>query len=127
MLNHIIIHGYLGRDPELKEYTNAKGEKGSLVNLSVGVGRDQGDETDWFKVTAFGKRAEVIDKWFHKGSQIIIWGRMQSNKGKDDHIYWGINANGFDFAGGSDGQGKGKDSNGSGSDSWEEAQRDIPF
>ena len=101
MLNDIKIHGYLGRDPELKEYTNAKGETGKLCNVSVGVSRDMSDETDWFNVTFFGKRAEVIDKFFQKGSQIIAYGRMQSDTVKGDdgknRVYWKLIANGFDF------------------------------
>ena len=71
MKNTITSHGYLGRDPELKEYKNAKGETGHLVNFSVGVSR-VGEGTDWFDVTFFGRRAEVIDKFFGKGSQIIV-------------------------------------------------------
>ena len=78
MLNHITIHGYLGRSPELKDYKNAQGETRSLVNFSVGVSR-VGEGTDWFDVTFFGKRAEVIEKFFSKGSQIIVSGRMQSD------------------------------------------------
>ena len=84
MLNDIKIHGYLGRDPELIEYTNAKGETGHLVSFSVGVSRDMGDETDWFDVTFFGRRAEVIEKFFSKGSQIIVTGRMQSDSYEKD-------------------------------------------
>lgn len=61
MHNHITIHGYLGRDPELKEYKNARGETGHLCNLSVGVSRVN-EGTDWFDVTFFGKRAEVIEE-----------------------------------------------------------------
>ena len=34
MLNDIKIHGYLGRDPELKDYRNAQGEDRKLCNLS---------------------------------------------------------------------------------------------
>lgn len=118
MLNHTIIHGYLGRDPELKQYKNAKGESNYLCNFSVGVGRDNGDDTDWFNCTAFGRRAEVIEKFFSKGSQIIVWGRMQSNKGKDDKTYWGLNVEGFDFC---DKKSGGK------SDSWEQLDQDNPF
>ena len=33
MLNEITIHGYLGRDPEIKDYTNAKGEAGFIINM----------------------------------------------------------------------------------------------
>ena len=100
MLNDIKIHGYLGRDPELKEYKNAKGEIGHLVNFSVGVSRDMGEETDWFDVTFFGKRAEVIDKWFSKGSQILVSGRMQSDTVEADgkkRKYWKLIGNSFDF------------------------------
>lgn len=134
MLNDIKIHGYLGRDPELKEYKNAKGEIGHLVNFSVGVSRDRGDETDWFDVTFFGKRAEVIDKWFSKGSQIIVSGRMQADTVEGDdgkkRKYWKLIANGFDFCdskesarGSSNPAVNGDDL----PDSFENAEGDIPF
>ena len=121
MLNDIKIHGYLGKSPELKEYRNAKGETGHLVNFSVGVSRDNGDETDWFNCTAFGKRAEVIEKFFDRGSQIIVWGRMQSNKGKDDKTYWRLNAEGFDFCD------KKSSKSTDQSDSWQELEENNPF
>ena len=133
MLNRITIHGYLGRDPELKEYKNAKGESGKLVNFSVGVSRDFGEETDWFDATMFGKRAEVIDKFFRKGSQILVWGRMQSNtkEGEDGkkHKYWKLMAEGFDFCDSKDSP-RGSSNNaaqGEPADSWTEQEGDIPF
>lgn len=127
MHNQIVIHGYLGRDPELKEYKNARGETGHLVNFSVGVSR-VGDGTDWFDVTFFGKRAEVIEKFFSKGSQIIVSGRMQSDTVKGDdgknHKYWKLIGNDFDFC-------DSKDSpRGSAiveTDSFKAAEDDIPF
>ena len=127
MHNQIVIHGYLGRDPELKEYKNARGETGRLVNFSVGVSR-VGDGTDWFDVTFFGKRAEVIEKFFSKGSQIIVSGRMQSDTVKGDdgknHKYWKLIGNDFDFC-------DSKDSpRGSAiveTDSFKAAEDDIPF
>lgn len=99
MLNQITIHGYIGRDPELKEYER-DGEKRKLAKFSVGVSRDFGDETDWFEVTVFGRGAEVIDKWFRKGSEIIVRGRMQSDTVEKDgnkRKYWTLVADGFDF------------------------------
>ena len=128
MLNEITIHGYLGRDPELKDYTNAKGEAGKLVKLSVGVSEDMGDKTEWFDVTFFGKRAEVIDKFFNKGSQILVKGRMSSStvdKGGQKRKYWSVIGEKFDFC----------DSKGSGSaqksndvpDNFTEQEADIPF
>ena len=127
MHNHITIHGYLGRDPELKEYKNARGETNNLVNFSVGVSRDMGDETDWFDVTFFGRRAEVIDKFLSKGSQIIVTGRMQSDTVEKDgrkHKYWKLIGSSFDFCDSKDsprGQAVTE------SDSFKAAEDDIPF
>ena len=127
MLNDIKIHGYLGRDPELKEYKNARGETNNLVNFSVGVSRDMGDETDWFDVTFFGRRAEVIEKFFSKGSQILVTGRMQSDTVEKDgrkHKYWKLIGSSFDFCDSKDsprGQAVTE------SDSFKAAEDDIPF
>lgn len=129
MHNQIVIHGYLGRDPELKEYKNARGETGHLVNFSVGVSR-VGDGTDWFDVTFFGKRAEVIEKFFSKGSQIIVSGRMQSDTVKGDdgknHKYWKLIGNDFDFCD-SKGTPRGDSNLDDLGDSFKAAEDDIPF
>ena len=127
MLNKIIIHGYLGRDPELKEYKNARGESNKLVNFSVGCSRDMGEETDWFDVTFFGKRAEVIEKFFSKGSQIIVSGRMQSDTVEKDgrkHKYWKLIADDFDFC---DSKESPRGSAIVETDSFKAAEDDIPF
>ena len=126
MLNHITLHGYLGRDPELKEYKNAQGETRSLVNFSVGVSR-VGDGTDWFDVTFFGKRAEVIDKFFGKGSQIIVSGRMQADTYEKDgqkRKSWKLIGEDFDFC---DSKDSPRGQNTIESDSFVAAEEDIPF
>lgn len=98
MLNEITIHGYFGRDPEL---TDGEGQNGPYkkVSFSIGVGRDYGDGTDWFRCVMYGKRAEVIDKFFKKGSEIIVVGRMESYKPKNDpeRTAWIVKVNNFDF------------------------------
>lgn len=129
MLNHITIHGYLGRDPELKEYKNAKGETGHLVNFSVGVSR-VGDGTDWFDVTFFGRRAEVIEKFFGKGSQIIVSGRMQADTVKGDdgkqRKYWKLIGEDFDFCDSKDSP-RGQQNEAVQGDDWQAQEEDIPF
>lgn len=136
MHNTITIHGYLGRDPELKEYKNAKGETGHLVNFSVGVSRDMTEETDWFDVTFFGRRAEVIEKFFGKGSQIIVTGRMQSDTYEKDgqkRKSWKLIGSSFDFC---DSKDSARGSNNPAlkdpdpkdiPDSFDAAEDDIPF
>lgn len=96
-MNHITIHGRLGRDPELKD-VNGKNGIFKQVNFTVAVSRDFGDETDWFYCTMNGKRAEVIHRFFHKGNQIIVSGRMESYKRKTDGSEaWLLRASDFDF------------------------------
>lgn len=126
-MNKIIIHGHLGRDPELKPYKTSKGEDGKLVSFAVGVSRTTGDETDWFDCTAFGKTAEVIDKFLRKGSEVIIEGAMESRKyeAKDGskRTAWGIRVERFEFCGKKGDVGKPSQIH----DSFEASEEDIPF
>ena len=98
MHNKITIHGYLGRDPEK---TTVEGQKGpySKATISVGVSRDFGDATDWFYCIFYGAKADAVEKWFRKGSQIIVTGRMESYKPKNDpnRTAWCLSAESFDF------------------------------
>ena len=73
-MNIHMIHGRLVRDPEL---TKGNEDKNSRCKFTVAVDRRYGDETDFFDCVAFGKRAEVIDKYFSKGSEIIVSGEGQ--------------------------------------------------
>ena len=127
MLNFIIIHAYLGRDPELKEYKDRAGNTTYFTKLSAGCTRDMTDETDWFEVVIWGKRAQVVEKFFRKGSQILLWGRMESNVVEKDGVktrYWQINGSGFDFC---DSKDSPRGSATVESDSFKAAEDDIPF
>lgn len=78
MLNHITIMGRLTRDPEYR--TTQTGL--SVANFSVAVDRDfpgaTGEkETDFIDCVAWRKTAEFVTKYFHKGSQIAVSGRLQ--------------------------------------------------
>lgn len=98
MKNDITIHGYIGRDPELETIQGMNGPF-NKTTFSVGVSRDFGDETDWFRCEIIGKRAEVVEKWFRKGSQIIVSGRMESYTPKNDQNRksWVLKVRDFDF------------------------------
>lgn len=98
MLNQITIHGYLGRDPEKQTVQGQKGPY-SKTTVSVAVSRDFGDSTDWFYCVFYGAKADAVEKWFRKGSQIIVRGRMESYKPKSEpnRTAWLLTAEGFDF------------------------------
>lgn len=75
----IIIVGNLGRDPEMR-YTPS----GSPVtSLSVASSRsytsksgEKIEETIWFRVTAWNKLAEICSQYLHKGSRVLVEGRL---------------------------------------------------
>lgn len=106
-MNLIVIHGRLARDPETKTYTNQKGENGTICSFSVAVDRRIGEEADFFNCKCFGKRGEVIAKFFKKGKEIVVSGEMQCHKYEDKdgnkRTSWDLSVNDFDFCGKKDG------------------------
>jgi single-strand DNA-binding protein len=78
--NKITIVGYLGRDPELR-YTP---QGTALCKMSIattekrknGAG-DMEEHTTWFRVTAWGRQAELANEYLSKGRQVYIEGRLR--------------------------------------------------
>lgn len=79
MYHNIIIVGNLGRDPEMR-YTPG----GSAVtNFSVATNRQytssdgtQVKETTWFRISAWGRLAEICNQYLRQGSKVLIEGRL---------------------------------------------------
>ena len=79
-LNKVMLIGHLGRDPELR-YT-ASGTPVCSFSMAVSrrwTGRDgqQQDETEWFRITAWEKLAEICANYLTKGQQVYIEGRIK--------------------------------------------------
>jgi single-strand DNA-binding protein len=74
------IHGRLTKDPE---FHPGETEKKDRCNFSVAVDRRFGDETDFFDCVIFGKRASVIEKYFGRGSEIVLEGEGHINSYTD--------------------------------------------
>ena len=124
MINEIVLHGYIGRDPEITEHEGKNGPY-KRCNFSLGVSRDYGDETDWFYCVMTGKRAEVIEKYFFKGSQIMVRGRMESYKPKNDpnRTAWLVVVTGFDFCN----KGGSRSQRDDVAETFAEVEEDVPF
>ncbi len=82
-LNRIQLIGRLGRDPEMR-YT-AQGK--AVTNFSLATGdkwtdRDgnERDDTEWFRIEAWDRLAEIANEYLKKGSQVYIEGRVKSRK-----------------------------------------------
>lgn len=76
------ISGRLGSEPELR-FTNSGTPVINLSianNRSVKVGEERQSIADWFKVTVFGRDAEVITQYAKKGSPLAFNGRLQNEK-----------------------------------------------
>lgn len=82
-VNKAIILGRLGRDPELK--TTQGGTEVCRFSLAVSEKYNGEEKTEWLNCVAFGKTAEVANKYLRKGDQAFIEGRIQTRKwtGKD--------------------------------------------
>lgn len=78
-LNHVIIGGTVGRDPEVK--TTSTGKTVATFSIACDTGKDK--ESDWFDVTAWEQQAEVVSKYVSKGSSVVISGRLSQNKWED--------------------------------------------
>ena len=84
MLNSVVIQGRIGSDIELSKTVSGT----SVTTINVAVDRDFKDEngqrdTDWFSVVFWGSKAEFLKKYFTKGAQIIIQGRLQTRRWED--------------------------------------------
>lgn len=85
MINKAIIGGRLTRDPEPSATVGGT----EVSKFSVAIDRrykKQGEEkqTDFLNVTAFGKTAEFVNKYFEKGKAIIVVGSIQSRSYEKD-------------------------------------------
>ena len=85
-VNKVILIGNLGQDPDLKFSSTGT----AICKLSIATSqkrKDQSgqyqDETQWHRVTLFGKQAEVCGEYLAKGKKVYIEGRIQYDKYTD--------------------------------------------
>lgn len=85
-MNEIFLLGYIGRDPELRYTSGAK--QTAVCRFSLAVAREYSKDgekaADWFSCVAWGVTAENISKYFHKGSRILVSGRVQTGTYSDN-------------------------------------------
>ncbi len=82
-VNKAILVGNLGNDPEVK-YTQGGMAitKVSLATTSVRKDKDgnQQEQTQWHRVTFFGKLGEIAGEYLKKGSQVYVEGEIRYDK-----------------------------------------------
>jgi single-strand DNA-binding protein len=146
-VNKAILIGNLGRDPELR-YTQS-GQ--AVTNFSLATSEswtdkngERTEKTEWHRIVAWGKTAELCAQYLSKGRPVYIEGRLQTRDWEDKEGVkrqtTEIVANTVQFLGGPRGeggggnqgsgglnQGPGNDAPGDSSGGAPPADSDIPF
>lgn len=149
-VNKAILIGNLGRDPELRYTQNGQ----AVTNFSLATSENWTDKsgerterTEWHRIVAWGKTAELCAQYLSKGRTVYIEGRLQTRDWEDKEGVkrqtTEIVANTVQFLGGPRGEGGGgnyaggggsgqsdenpTDGSGGGSSDPPPAEGDIPF
>lgn len=80
-LNKIILIGNVGIDPEMRYTPSGK----AVTSFSMATNRrystasgETREETDWFRISAWGKQAEQCNQFLTKGRQVYVEGRLHA-------------------------------------------------
>ena len=87
MNNSVNLIGNLGMDPEVKKFDNGK----SMARFSLATSEfyknaagERVKDAQWHQVVAWGKSAEIVEKYLKKGSKIAVEGRLSNRQYEND-------------------------------------------
>lgn len=85
-VNKVVLVCTLGKDPEVRQAQNGT----AICNISAATSRKYKDaqgnaqeETEWHRISLFGKMAELAGQYLKKGSMVYIEGRLRTRKYTD--------------------------------------------
>jgi single-strand DNA-binding protein len=86
-VNKVIIVGNLGRDPEMR-YMPSGDAMATIAVATTDSWKDKNtgekkEQTEWHRITFFGKLAEIAGQYLKKGSQVYIEGSLRTRKYTD--------------------------------------------
>lgn len=86
-LNKAILIGNLGKDPEIRYTPSGLGVANFNIATSETWTKDGQKETrtEWHRIVAFGKLAEICGEYLSKGRQVYIEGRIQTRDWEDQN------------------------------------------
>lgn len=87
-LNKVILVGHLGRDPEIRYIPQSNR---AVANFTLATNErlfnpqsnESSDRTEWHRIVSWGKLAEFCEKYLSKGKQILLEGRLRTDKWQD--------------------------------------------
>lgn len=85
-VNRMILLGNVGNDPELRYAQSGD----AIANISIATTRkwknkdgEKQEETEWHRVSLFGRLAEIVGEYVHKGDPLFVEGRLRTRKWTD--------------------------------------------
>jgi len=86
-VNKVILIGHLGAEPDVRYMQSGD----AVANVSLATSESWKDKTtgetqertEWHRVVFFGKLAEIVKQYLHKGSKIYVEGQLRTKKWQD--------------------------------------------
>jgi len=94
MYHTLIVVGNVGRDAEMRYIPSGA----AVASFSVATNRqytaasgEEVKETVWFRVSAWGKQAEVCNQYVKKGMKVLVEGRLTADQKTGGPRIWNAN------------------------------------
>ncbi|MSP85677.1 MAG: single-stranded DNA-binding protein [Flavobacteriaceae bacterium] len=84
--NKVQLIGHVGNDPEIKTFEGGKKLAKLAIATNESYKNDKGEkveETQWHNLVAWGKTADIIEKYVVKGKEIAIEGKLTHKSYED--------------------------------------------
>ena len=85
-VNKVILVGNLGSDPEVRSTTGGQ----RVANFRMATSRQwtgqdgqRQEKTEWHSVVAWGKLADIVERYLTKGKQVYVEGRLETRSWQD--------------------------------------------
>jgi len=98
-LNKITLIGNVGSDPEMRYTPNGKAVTSFRMATNyryVGSDGERREETEWFRVSVWGRQAESCNQFLSKGKRVYVEGRLHSHswEGQDGQMRTSLEVSG---------------------------------
>ncbi|GAA4046207.1 MULTISPECIES: single-stranded DNA-binding protein [Flavobacterium] len=84
--NKVQLIGHVGQEPEIKTFDGGKKVANITIATNESYTNNKGEKvenTEWHRITAWGKVADIIEKYVIKGKEIAIEGKL-THRSYDD-------------------------------------------
>lgn len=87
-VNKVILIGNLGKDPEIRQLPSGQNVASFSLATTENYTNKAGEkvkQTEWHRISAFGRLADIAGKYLHKGKQVYIEGKLRTRQWEDNN------------------------------------------